>query len=79
MKEYNLNTSSSSNNLPINITKLDKVRRFLFQELDLKRPIVLELTPGEEKFVRAIRDFFCKGIKLPKINNIFNFGDSKTE
>ena len=47
MKEYNLNENAG--NLPAEVGVWGKVKNFLFQEIDLNKPIALELTPKEEK------------------------------
>ena len=53
MKEYNLN-ENSGNNLPAEVGLWGKVKGFLFQEIDLNKPIVLELTPKEENLSCAL-------------------------
>ena len=57
MKEFNLNEENNSQEpvakagsaLPAKVGLWSKISGFLFQEIDLNKPIVLELTPKEEK------------------------------
>ena len=46
MKEYNLQEGNGSN-LPVKTGIWTSVKNFLFQEIDLNKPIVLELTPRD--------------------------------
>ena len=68
MKEYNLNENSGSN-LPAEIGVWGKVKNFLFQEIDLNKPIVLELTPKEEKVLGEVHDFLFQDIKFPELSD----------
>ena len=70
MKEYNLQESSASN-LPVKAGMWTKVKSFLFQEIDLNKPIVLELTPKEEKVLTEVHDFLFQEIKFPELHDFF--------
>lgn len=68
MKEYNLN-ENSENNLPAEVGLWGKVKGFLFQEIDLNKPIVLELTPKEEKVLGEVHDFLFQEVKFPELHD----------
>ena len=68
MKEYNLNENAGSN-LPAEVGVWGKVKNFLFQEIDLNKPIVLELTPKEEKVLSEVHDFLFQDIKFPELSD----------
>ena len=52
MKEFKLNENEQAgSNVPAKIGIWSKIKGFLFQEIDLNKPIVLELTPKEEKLL----------------------------
>ena len=68
MKEYNLN-ENSGNNLPAEVGSWGKVKGFLFQEIDLNKPIVLELTPKEEKVLGEVHDFLFQEVKFPELHD----------
>ena len=68
MKEYNLNENAGST-LPAEIGVWGKVKNFLFQEIDLNKPIVLELTPKEEKVLGEVHDFLFQDIKFPELSD----------
>ena len=68
MKEYNLNENAGSN-LPAEVGLWWKVKGFLFQEIDLNKPIVLELTPKEEKVLGEVHDFLFQEVKFPEIHD----------
>ena len=70
MKEYFL-TNKEECNLPATIGTWGKVKSFLFQEIDLNTPIILELTPAQDKVLKKVYNFFQE-IKLPKLNDVFN-------
>lgn len=59
MREYNL---SEGSNLPAKVSPWGKMKDFLFQEIDLNAPVVLELTPREEKVLSDIHDFLFQEI-----------------
>ena len=67
MKEYNLNENAG--NLPAEVGVWGKVKNFLFQEIDLNKPIVLELTPKEEKVLTEVHDFLFQDIKFPELSD----------
>lgn len=68
MKEYNLNENAGSN-LPTQVNVWGKVKSFLFQEIDLNKPIVLELTPKEEKVLTEVHDFLFQEVKFPELHD----------
>ena len=41
----------------------------LFQEIDLNKPIVLELTPKEEKVLTEVHDFLFQEVKFPELHD----------
>ena len=68
MKEYNLQESGSSN-LPVKTGMWTSVKNFLFQEIDLNKPIVLELTPREEKVLNEVHNFLFQEVKFPELHD----------
>ena len=82
MKEYNLNENAESN-LPAKQSVWTKLKDFLFQEIDLNKPIVLELTPKEEKVLTEVHDFLFQEIKFPELHDFLfqdiSFYGSKSE
>lgn len=68
MKEYGL-TESAGNNLPRELGVWGKVKGFLFQEIDLNKPIVLELTPKEEKVLTEVHNFLFQDVKFPELHD----------
>ena len=68
MKEYNLNENAGSYS-PAEVGVWGKVKNFLFQEIDLNKPIVLELTPKEEKVLSEVHDFLFQDIKFPELSD----------
>ena len=77
MKEFKLDENEEVNQaegaLPAKVGVWAKIKGFLFQEIDLNKPIVLELTPKEEKVLNEVHDFqnymtsyFKKFISLEK-------------
>ena len=68
MKEYNLQEGNGSN-LPVKTGIWTSVKNFLFQEIDLNKPIVLELTPREEKVLNEVHDFLFQEVKFPEIHD----------
>jgi len=73
MKEYNLNQAEGAN-LPSEVGLWTKFKGFLFQEIDLNKPIVLELTPREEKVLGEVHDFLFQEVKFPELHD-FLFQD----
>ena len=74
MKEYNLVESQESKNLPAVVGFWGRVKKFLASEIDLNKPIVLELTPMEEKVLTEVHDFLFQEIRFPELHDFF-FGD----
>ena len=68
MKEFNLSENAGSN-LPTQVGVWGKVKNFLFQEIDLNKPIVLELTPKEEKVLTEVHDFLFQEVKFPELHD----------
>ena len=81
MKEYKLVETENAGNLPMVVgTKMKK----FFNELDWNKPIVLELTPKEEKVLTEVHDFLFQEVKFPELHdflfqevNIFNWFKKK--
>ena len=73
MKEFKLDESvenqQAGSALPTNIGVWTKIKSFLFQEIDLTKPIVLELTPKEEKVLNEVHDFLFQEIKFPELHD----------
>ena len=65
MKEYNLQESNASN-LPVKAGMWTKVKNFLFH---LNKPIVLELTPREEKVLNEVHNFLFQEVKFPELHD----------
>ncbi|MBR3696661.1 MAG: hypothetical protein IKM97_00060 [Clostridia bacterium] len=76
MKEFDL-TENTGNNLPTQVGIWGKVKNFLFQEIDLNKPIVVELTPKEEKVLTEVHDFLFQELKFPELHD-FLFQDITT-
>lgn len=92
MKEFNLNEENNAqepvenagNALPAKVGIWSKISGFLFQEIDLNKPIVLELTPKEEKVLTEVHDFLFQEVKFPELHDflfqeITLFGKKKKE
>ncbi|MCI8309384.1 MAG: hypothetical protein HFJ45_04130 [Clostridia bacterium] len=85
MKEFKLNENEQAgSNVPAKIGIWSKIKGFLFQEIDLNKPIVLELTPKEEKVLNEVHDFLFQEVKFPELHDflfqeITFFGKSKKE
>lgn len=56
-------------NLPAKVSVWSKISGFLFQEVDLNKPIVLELTPKEEKVLTEVHDFLFQDVKFPELHD----------
>ena len=77
MKEFNLNEENNSQEpvakagsaLPAKVGLWSKISGFLFQEIDLNKPIVLELTPKEEKVLSEVHDFLFQEVKFPELHD----------
>ena len=83
MKEYKLVETENAGNLPMVVGTWEKVKKF-FNELDWNKPIVLELTPKEEKVLTEVHDFLFQEVKFPELHdflfqeiNIFNWFKKK--
>lgn len=68
MKEFDL-TENAESNLPKELGLWGKVKGFLFQEIDLNKPIVLELTPKEEKVLNEVHNFLFQDVKFPELHD----------
>ena len=68
MREYNL---SEGSNLPTKVSPWGKVKDFLLQEVDLTAPVVLELTPREEKVLSDLHDFIFQEITWSDVKDFF--------
>ncbi|MGN1298683.1 MAG: hypothetical protein ACI4UE_01705 [Candidatus Scatovivens sp.] len=68
MREYNLNEQERAN-LPREIGVWGKVKNFLFQEIDLMAPVVLELTPKEEKVLSDVHDFLFQEVNFSELHD----------
>ncbi len=89
MREYKLNEYDSTEeangqNLPQKVSIWSKIKNFLFQEIDLSKPIVLELTPKEEKVLTEVHDFLFQDVKFPELHDflfqeIHFFGKKKKQ
>jgi hypothetical protein len=60
---------NNAQELPTKQTTWGKIRAFLFQEIDLTKPIVLELTPKEEKVLNEVHDFLFQEVKFPELHD----------
>ncbi len=70
--------------LPAKIGVWSKIKGFLFQEIDLNKPIVLELTPKEEKVLGEVHNFLFQEVKFPELHDflfqeIHLFGKKKNK
>ena len=74
--ETNENKSVNASELPTKFGMWSKVKSFLFQEIDLKKDITLELTPKEEKVLTEgqVKEIFPDA----EILLISHFVDNKT-
>lgn len=72
MKEFKLDeneTNQAGSALPSKPSVWSKVKGFLFQEINLNKPIVLELTPKEEKVLNEVHDFLFQEIRFPELHD----------
>ena len=84
MEENKVNTAEpmyggvelgTSKILPTKVSAWTKIKNFLFQEIDLfqevdlNKPIVLELTPKEEKVLTEVHDFLFQEVKFPELHD----------
>ena len=87
MKEFKLDeneTNQAGSALPAKVGVWAKVKGFLFQEINLNKPIVLELTPKEEKVLNEVHDFLFQEIRFPELHDflfqeIHFFGNKNKE
>ena len=87
MKEFKLDeneTNQAGSALPAKVGVWAKIKGFLFQEIDLNKPIVLELTPKEEKVLNEVHDFLFQEIRFPELHDflfqeIHFFGNKNKE
>jgi len=87
MKEFKLDeneTNQAGSALPAKVGVWGRIKGFLFQEIDLSKPIVLELTPKEEKVLSEVHDFLFQEIRFPELHDflfqeITFFGKKKKE
>lgn len=71
MKEYKLTETQEAGNLPVVAGMWSKIKNFLFKERDWNKPIVLELTPKEEKVLTEVHDFLFQEVKFPELHDFF--------
>jgi len=87
MKEFKLDeneTNQAGSALPAEVGIWGKIKGFLFQEINLNKPIVLELTPKEEKVLNEVHDFLFQEIRFPELHDflfqeIHFFGNKKEQ
>lgn len=70
MKEYKLVETAEAGNLPMVVGTWGKIKNFV-RELDWNKPIVLELTPKEEKVLTEVHNFLFQEIKFPELHDFF--------
>ena len=70
----NIQNAQTQSELPAKIGVWSKISGFLFQEINLNKPIVLELTPKEEKVLTEVHDFLFQEVKFPELHD-FLFQD----
>ena len=61
--------TNTGNALPQKVGLWGKIKNFLFQEIDLNKEIVLELTPKEEKVLKEVHDFWLQDISFPELHD----------
>ena len=71
MKEYKLEETAQSGNLPAVVGFWGRMKSLLFQEIDWNKPIVLELTQHEEKVLTEVHDFLFQEIEFPELHKFF--------
>lgn len=71
MKEFKLSDTAENagSNLPAKIGVWSKVKGFLFKKTSWNKPIVLELTPKEEKVLNEVHDFIFQEVKFPELHD----------
>ena len=77
MKEFNLNEETLTEApapgtaLPAKFGVWSKFKGILFKEINFTKPIVLELTPKEEKVLTEVHDFLFQEVKFPELHDFF--------
>ena len=71
MKEYKLVETAEAGNLPAVVGIWSKIKGILFKEIDLSKPVVLEMTVQEEKVLTEVHDFLFQEIKFPELHDFF--------
>ncbi len=71
MKEYKLVETAEAGNLPMVVNTWTKIKNLLCREIDLSKPIVLEMTAKEEKVLTEVHDFLFQEIKFPELHDFF--------
>lgn len=68
MKEYKYTETAEAGNLPMVVGTWGKIKKF-FASVDWDKPIVLELTPKEEKVLTEVHDFLFQEVKFPELHD----------
>ena len=68
------NEKQVESELPAKVGVWSKISGFLFQEINLSKPIFLELTPKEEKVLTEVHDFLFQDVNFPELHD-FLFQD----
>lgn len=71
MKEYNLTQTENAGNLPLVVGTWQKIKALIAKEIDFNKPVVLELTPKEEKVLTEVYDFLFQEVKFPELHDFF--------
>ena len=71
MKEYKLTETSEAGNLPAVVGIWGKLKKVLFGKIDWNKPIVLELTPKQEKVLTEVHDFLFQEVEFPELHDFF--------
>jgi len=69
MKEYDLSEAGTNNLLPKEIGAWGKFKKFWLQPIDLNKPIVLELTPKEEKVLSEVHNFLFQDLDFKELSD----------
>ena len=62
-------TPTNNAALPQKVGLWGKIKNFLFQEIDLSKEVVLELTPKEQKVLKEVHDFWCQEIHFTELHD----------
>lgn len=76
-EENKVFTKVDAGSLPTKPSVWNKIRSFLFQEIDLNAPIKVELTPYQQKIEDEINEFLHQEVSFKGIFNIFKPKTSK--